>query len=165
MSLERIELNFATTTRRPSRVGLVLAALGAVALVLGGLAFARAWAGHAERLRAAALTVAPDSRATAPVPVSLPLTSTELALERQVLSVTRALQTPWSELLAALEGAASPSVALLSVEPAAAQETVRLTAQARDPQAMLNYLAVLQADRRLSRVVLIAHEPEPGISS
>ena len=158
MRLERIELDFASATRRASRVGVALVVMGCMALALGGLSLTGAWAAHAESQRAAAAADAPRARAAAPTPAESLLTPAELTLERQIGGIARALQTPWSELLAALEAAASPAVALLTVEPASTQQTVRLSAQARDPQAMLNYLAALQADRRLSQVTLTAHE-------
>jgi Tfp pilus assembly protein PilN len=71
--------------------------------------------------------------------------------------VAQGLQVPWADLLGALEAASGESVALLTVEPSTQQQTVRLTAEARDPHSMLRYLSTLQGDARLSQVVLVSH--------
>jgi Tfp pilus assembly protein PilN len=49
-------------------------------------------------------------------------------------------------------------VALLAVEPSAARRSVRLSAEARDAQAMLAWLQALQRDARLAQVLLVSHQ-------
>ena len=49
-------------------------------------------------------------------------------------------------------------MALLAIEPSIQRQQVRLTAEARQPEAMLDYVAALQSDTRLSQVVLLSHQ-------
>jgi len=70
--------------------------------------------------------------------------------------VARELQVPWAELLAALEAVPNPEVALLGVEPSAQRKVVRITAEAKNSVAMLDYLEALQA-RKFSDVWLASH--------
>ena len=72
--------------------------------------------------------------------------------------IEQGLSTPWSELLESLESAPQSVVALLAVEPSVAKQSVRLTAEARDAKAMIDYVDALQRDPRLTSVVLISHQ-------
>jgi len=152
-----IRLDLATGVRPAPRGGRLLLAAGvallAVALWQSGQIVAertRALAGlralQAERVRADAppVTGKPDPR--------------QLALVRATRQVTANLNTPWSGLLTSLGSSARQGVALLAVEPSAAKRSVRLTAEARDDDEMLAYLATLQSDPRLKAVVLASHQ-------
>jgi len=79
------------------------------------------------------------------------------ALVRAAAVVTRELQMPWGQLLLALERVPARDVAVLTIEPAAAQRTLRITADARHPDAMLDYLAQLK-QQSLTQVVLTSHQ-------
>lgn len=81
-----------------------------------------------------------------------------LARVKSAQQVARSLTAPWAELLDSIESAPQESVALLGVEPSSAKQSFRLTAEARDPKAMLAYLEALQKDRRLQSVVLVSHQ-------
>lgn len=83
--------------------------------------------------------------------------SGQLTRVRALRQVALSLRTPWSNLLAALESATNQSVALLSVEPTNGSRSIRLTAEARSVSDMLDYLAALQRDKRLDRVILASH--------
>ena len=71
---------------------------------------------------------------------------------------TQSLQSPWSDVLDALELRPENDVALLSVEPSATKRTLLLTAESRDIPAMLEHLVMLQNDARLKDVALVAHQ-------
>lgn len=77
-----------------------------------------------------------------------------LRAERAARAMQADLALPWNHLLAALEAAQRDDVALLVVEPNAAERRVRLQLQARSVDAMLAYLEGLQADGRLADVLL-----------
>jgi hypothetical protein len=79
-------------------------------------------------------------------------------LSRALLALERELSTPWGELLGAVEAGQTADVALLVVEPSAAERSVRLHLEARHAKAMLAYLAALEADPRLSSVMLLMHQ-------
>ncbi len=82
----------------------------------------------------------------------------EVARMRSVRQIAQTLATPWSDLIASLEEAPQQSVALIAVEPSASKQSLRLTAEARDATAMLAYVAALQADPRLTAVMLVSHQ-------
>ena len=92
---------------------------------------------------AVAAGIASNAEAQTPAPVAAPAPANE-----PVTYLT----------LSALEAAPHENVALLGIEPSIAKQQVRLTAEARDPEAMLDYVAALQADPRLSQVVLVSHQ-------
>lgn len=79
------------------------------------------------------------------------------ALVRSAAIVRRELQMPWGQLLLALERVPSRDVAVLTIEPASAQRTLRITADARHADAMLDYLAQLK-QQSLTHVVLTSHQ-------
>jgi hypothetical protein len=81
-----------------------------------------------------------------------------LAKVKSTQQVSRNLSAPWVDLLDAIESAPQQSVALLAAEPTTAKQAFRLTAEARDLDAMLVYLAALQRDPRLVSVVLLSHQ-------
>ena len=123
--------------------GLVCAAVGA------GFA-ADAWvARQAEQDALSSLTLGiPQRVARAPA---------DPALVRAAAIVRRELQMPWGQLLLALEKASTRDVAVLTIEPTAAQRTLRITADARNADAMLDYLAQLK-QQSLTQVVLTSHQ-------
>lgn len=62
----------------------------------------------------------------------------------------------WTALLNSIESAQSKKVALLVLEPDATNGRLRLTAEARDVAAMLDYLKQLQQQPGLREVVLLS---------
>lgn len=68
------------------------------------------------------------------------------------------LNLPWRDLAAALGEATPASIALLALEPDARRRTLRISAEAKDSDAMLAYVARLQAEEWFSSVVLMRHE-------
>jgi Tfp pilus assembly protein PilN len=72
--------------------------------------------------------------------------------------VVRQLTVPWSALIGALEQASTRDVALLQLQPDADQRRLRLTAEARDREAMFAYLRRLESAPALAEVVLVSHQ-------
>lgn len=73
-------------------------------------------------------------------------------------AVARDLSRPWDSVFVAIESAVAGDVALLAIEPDAGKGVVRVTAEARDKDAMLRYVTRLQAQQPLRRVQLERHE-------
>jgi hypothetical protein len=73
-------------------------------------------------------------------------------------AVVRQLTLPWASLLGAIEQAATRDVAILQLQPDAEQRVLRLTAEARNRDAMFEYLKRLGAARELTNVVLVSHQ-------
>jgi hypothetical protein len=73
-------------------------------------------------------------------------------------AVVRQLTLPWASLIGAIEHAATRDVAILQLQPDAEQRVLRLTAEARNRDAMFEYLKRLGAARELTNVVLVSHQ-------
>jgi Tfp pilus assembly protein PilN len=158
MRTSRLRLEFAPGRRPASLAGRLMLGCGAALLMLalfelGSAVDARrtSLAALAELEARQALDAGPRRPAAKPDPAYL-------AKVKSARLIARSLTTPWAELLDSIESAPQQSVALLAVEPSTSKQSVRLTAEARDPEAMLGYLAALQKDSRLVSVLLLSHQ-------
>jgi Tfp pilus assembly protein PilN len=83
------------------------------------------------------------------------------ALEEELKHVNAMLYQltlPWGEIVAAVEGAATRNVALLQMQPEAQQHLLKITAEAKDQDAMLEYVRRLSQARSLTNVHLLSHQ-------
>lgn len=79
--------------------------------------------------------------------------------QRQGLrAVVRQLNIPWQELFEQLERSTPQQVALVSVEPDGQRGTVRLQAEAKSLDTLLQYAAALQGQGVLGRLTYNKHE-------
>jgi hypothetical protein len=150
----RLDLDF-SPARRNAPAGWLLLAVGLVAATLAAVQFQSAEAARAalaSELYSASshLPGGPTGTGSRAGPPLDPRVS------KAANQVARELQVPWAELLAALEAVPTPEVALLGVEPSAQRHVVRITAEAKNSVAMLDYLDALQA-RKFSDVWLLSH--------
>jgi hypothetical protein len=154
-----VRLDFA-----PPSVARTLAATGPLAALgaAGGLALCTtalfAWGGVERGRQALAERAAHEARPVARIAARAPgpaIAPTRLAAVNAI--VTR-LNLPWGALREAVGEAQSPQVGLLALEPDAGKHSARLTAQARDPRAMIAYIGRLEGAPALSSVVLTHHE-------
>lgn len=147
----RLELDYLAPPGRPLWPGIALLALS---LALGAHLFLRYQGARQElvRLEAESGLILPERR---PVRV---LPRERLQAEAKAAeAVVRELTLPWAALIGALEQAATRDVALLQLQPDADQRRLRLTAEARDREAMFAYLRRLEAAPRLGEVHLVSH--------
>lgn len=79
-----------------------------------------------------------------------------------VNQVIRQLNLPWPELLTAIEVHSSGQVALLSLEPDAAHRVLRVTAEAKSPEEMLEFVTRLGSDPLFVSAILQRHEINEG---
>lgn len=153
--LARLELDFAPG-RRNAPIGWLLLGAGLIAATIAGAQFRSA---HAERLARAGdlstLTGGPVARALE-IAAQQPV---DARAAKAAATVARDLRVPWAEMLAALETVESKEVALLSVEPSASRHTIRITAEAKGPDAMLSYLEALRGPS-FSEINLSSHQME-----
>ena len=77
---------------------------------------------------------------------------------KSVNEIVRQLSLPWSQMIAAVEKASMDDVVVLQMQPEAQQRLLRLTGEAKDRKAMLEYVQRLSKDRALSEVHLLRHE-------
>ncbi|WP_085586862.1 MULTISPECIES: pilus assembly protein [unclassified Pseudomonas] len=76
----------------------------------------------------------------------------------EMRKVSQQLRRPWERLFAMLEAMPRGDIALLSLTPDARKGQVRISAEARDLQAMLDFHKRLEASDELSDVSLLSHE-------
>ena len=72
-------------------------------------------------------------------------------------AVLRQLALPWNTIIETMEDATTDDVALLQMQPDAQQRQLRLGAEARNQEAMLEYLRRLAAAKALSYVHVANH--------
>jgi hypothetical protein len=73
-------------------------------------------------------------------------------------ATSKQLATPWAALLGSLESAAARDVALLKIEPNSLEGQIRITGEARNTDAMLNYVHRLQSTEPLAGIALQSHQ-------
>jgi hypothetical protein len=73
-------------------------------------------------------------------------------------TVVRQLTLPWASLVGTIEEAATKDVAILQLQPDAQQRLLRLTAEARHQEAMLEYLRRLVSGSVLTDVHVVSHQ-------
>jgi hypothetical protein len=78
----------------------------------------------------------------------------QLALQRLALR--------WNDLFTALESTRPTGVALLAIEPDLGKSIVKLTAEAKTAEDMLDYVERLQSAGGLADVVLTSHQIKPS---
>lgn len=72
--------------------------------------------------------------------------------------VMRQLNLPWQPLLSAIEEQLSERVALLSIEPDASTQRLRLQAEAKSADDMVDFIEALDGDERFVTARLVRHE-------
>ena len=77
-------------------------------------------------------------------------------------AVLRQLALPWGTIIETVEDATTSDVAILQLQPDAQQRQLRLGAEARTQEAMLDYLRRLAAARALAGVHVVSHQVQTG---
>jgi len=101
-----------------------------------------------DRLKASARGMQQDAKATRQHGEEL----------QRVRMVNRQLTLPWGALFESVEQAATQRIALLGLQPDAAQNIVRITAETRELTDALEFVRRLEATRRLRAVHLASHQ-------
>jgi hypothetical protein len=152
MTARRVELDFVASPRRLRWLGY---ALLAAALLVAGDLIVRYHAAHTEiERRATARGLLGDERRAPP---ALPKARLDEQM-RAAQGVVHQLALPWPAMIHALEGAATPDVAILQLQPDAPQRLLRVTAEARNEAAMFDYLRRLSVARGLTDAHLVNHQ-------
>lgn len=153
----RLDIDFRMARPRLPRAGIALLLIGllaaSLAAVQAGLGYSgwRAASDARDRTLARREALAQQRRAPTPTPA-------EQRSVRNAILLADALRAPWGQLLGALETGPTNTVALLTVEPLPARHEVRITGEARDYAAMLDYLRYLQHQPGLAAVTLTSHQ-------
>ncbi len=153
MNPHRLELDYVAAPRRAQWIGISLLAVALA--VAGGMVF-RYRDAHRElaALEAAQGLLNADRR-----PRAAPASKERLDEEaKSIDAAVRQLTLPWAQMIEAVEAAATADVAILQMQPEAQQRTLRLTAAAKNREAMLKYVRRLGEARALSGVHLVSHQ-------
>lgn len=158
MALPGLRVDFASAAGGRSPFAALLLGIGAVAAlwVLGEVADVREevtrWEEKLNDTRRLA-------RRTLPSLSSDETPSRETALELKAANeVLDQLTMPWDALFADIEAAVTADVALLSVQPDARNRTVAIAGEGRDLNAVLTFLARLDASPVMADTHLLSHE-------
>jgi hypothetical protein len=146
-----LELDFVAPRRRGRTLGFAI--LAAALVVAFALVEKYAETGRRLRQLEAAEALLDGAR---PAP-ALPRERLEREMQSAQATV-RQLGLPWAQLIDALERAATKEVALLNIQPDAQNRRVRLTAEARQQEMMLEYLRRLAATGGFGEVHLLSHQ-------
>lgn len=152
MKLRQLQLDFIAPPRRPRWLGY---ALLAVSLVIAGdlvVRYREARLGL-ERIEAGKDILNVERRQ--PRPISREKLDEQI---KNVELIMRQLALPWATLIHTLEDAATKDVAILQLQPDAQQRLLRVTAEARHQEAMLEYLRQLAVAKALLNVHLVNHQ-------
>ena len=87
-------------------------------------------------------------------------------LEQEMKSandVLRQLTLPWDQLFDSVEAVGGGDVALLAMEPDFAKRTVKISGEARNLVAMLNYVAQLEQQGTFGTVYLQSHQVQQSV--
>src|SRR5262245_43928167 len=88
-----------------------------------------------------------------------PASKERLEQEAKIIdAAVRQLTLPWAQLIEAVEAASTTDVVVLQLQPEAQQRTLRLTAEAKNGDAMLRYVRRLGENRVLSDVYPASHQ-------
>jgi hypothetical protein len=154
-TLAALDLDLSPTRARVRPGSWMLLAAGALTVAIAAVQFQTASGAHLREARALQTlkNALNETRSGGPVKA----TPQEAGRVRATAAVIRELLVPWPSLFAALESVASHDVALLSVEPSALRQEVRIMAEAKSSGAMLDFLEALRA-QSLREVVLVSHQ-------
>ena len=151
MSPLRVELDYVAAPRRPWWIGVSVLIL---ALAVAGDMVLRY---RDARNQLAAVDAAQgllnaDRRPQRAVPKD------RLDAEAKIIdAAVRQLSIPWAQMIEAVEAASTSEVTVLQLQPETQQRSLRLTAEAKNREAMLRYVRRLGATRVLSGVHLVNH--------
>jgi hypothetical protein len=149
---KRLRIDYIVKPRRPRWLGYVL--LAAALAVAGGLVV-RYQAVQIDLGRASTVNDLYSSARRGPQPIPKQQVDEQV---KNAEAVVRQLALPWAMLIHALEEAAIKDVAILQLQPDAQERLLKITAEARNDEAMLEYLRRLAAAKALFKVHLLSHQ-------
>jgi Tfp pilus assembly protein PilN len=158
--MRRIDLDFSARPPVAIRIGRRVAAVVlAAGLVAGGLWAQRYLELHHELAEWRDTLQRVDRRRAGETQRQPVESAARLKAELQRANrVIEALSTPWPDLFTAAESAYSERAILMGIEPDTERREVRLTAEAKDLPAMLEYLKSLRQSPVLMDATLASHQ-------
>jgi len=151
MSAHRIELDYVAAPHRPQWIGVSVLIF---ALALSGDMVLR----YRNALNELAAVDAAQGLLSANRRPARAVSKERLDEEAKIIdAAVRQLSIPWAQMIEAVEAASTGEVTVLQLQPETQQRNLRLTAEARNREAMLRYIRRLGETRVLSGVHLVNH--------
>lgn len=153
--MPRLDIDFSRRRPRPALAGVILLCAAGVLTLASAV---RLWQAYDENDRVQSELEAQRHRlfAKSHAPKEPQSPAAKLA-ESQSLAVLRELTVPWQDLLAIVEDYPDHDVALIGIDQNPAQSQIRITAEAKNFDAMVAYLRYLQTSVLLREAVLNDH--------
>jgi len=155
--MSKLRLDYQRSAKPFPWGGLPLLALALAILVVSGIQYhalsaeADLWESKTELIERAAQRQSPRNR-------SGEHTAVNLALEvKRANEVLRQLSLPWYGLLQTIESTGGKGVALLSLEPDSEKKLVKISGEAKNIAAMLDYISQLENRGLFGTVYLQSH--------
>ena len=151
MTRKPLELDFIVPRRRPWLAGWVVLSISLV-LALGMVA-------EYQKTRQRLLELEAREALIGGVRPARAIPRERLDAEmKSAQAAVRQLSLPWAQLIDSLEQASMKDVALLNIQPDAQARVLRVTAEARREELMLQYLRRLGATGNFAEVHLVSHQ-------
>ena len=155
--MRALDLDFRRVDRYAKWAGIALLAVGLAGAIAAGVRYgqltdelARAEEGVRQSGNSARRQLAARHPGDDVQPVAMEM--------KRASEVAFALKVPWNDLFASVEAANTPDVALLSIESDTGKRQVKISGEAKDLEAMLNYLRFLGAQPKLANAYLQSHQ-------
>jgi Tfp pilus assembly protein PilN len=159
--MPRLDIDFSRRRARLAPAGVLLLCGASVLLLASG---ERLWHAYDENDRVQSEQEAQRHRMLAKShAASVQQTPAARLAESQSLAVLRELTVPWQDLLSIVEDYPDHDVALIGIDQSPAQSQIRITAEAKNFDAMIAYLRYLQASVLLREAVLNDHLVETNV--
>ncbi|CAG9259502.1 hypothetical protein [Paraburkholderia caribensis] len=159
--IQRLDIDFARRRPRLAPAGLVVLCIAICALLASGVRLWQAFDDNEqvqERLDEARHRVLAKAHL-----VRAQSTPAAMHAEKQSLAVLSELTVPWQDLLSIVEDYPDHDVALIGIDQNPVQSQIRITAEAKNFDAMIAYLRYLQSSKLLREAVLNDHEIEANV--
>ncbi len=155
--MHRLELEFLPRRNGPLAWSLLALGLG---MLLALLLAQQLWQAEQAALEAQVLGLEQQlgRRPLSAAPQNSAASREQAERLAQMRIVSQQLQRPWEQLFSMLEGLPQDDVALLTLTPDARKGQVRISAEARDLEAMLQFHKRLESSAELRDVSLLNHE-------
>ncbi len=159
--MPRLDIDFSRRRARAAPAGVMLLCGASLLLLASG---ERLWHAYDENDRVqSAQEVQRHRMLMKSHTVTTQQTPAARLAESQSLAVLRELTVPWQDLLSIVEDYPDHDVALIGIDQSPAQSQIRITAEAKNFDAMIGYLRYLQTSALLREAVLNDHLIETNV--
>lgn len=156
--MKRVNIDFHRARPHPSALALGLLAAGFLVCASGVWRYAEA--GLAIEQLDSELTVARDKLA-AKHPANEASAAMPQMSEKQLATINQAitqLNLPWQALFKVIEAAKPKTIAILSLEPDGKKQSLKIQAEAKNPDDMIGFVETLKQQPLFADVMLQKHE-------